>query len=104
MIQILLNSIALEPNRWTRDKIAHFSIEQLLPPIADAGFHFVELWGYHISRRPENEMRDIRSLAQSLDLQFPVVGIYPRLHLTGQQREKEFQDIFSSPLSTEQFL
>ena len=106
MIQLLLNSIALEPNRWTKDKIAHFSLEQLLDPITRSGFHFVEIWQYHISRASSSEIKKVQTIANSLDLNFPVVGMYPKLHLTGKQWQNEMNDIerimnYAKQLNTE---
>jgi len=93
MIHILLNSIALDPNRWTTDKRAYFELEYLLEQIVRAGFHYVELWQYHISRAAESEIKNYRKLARALGISFPVVGMYPRLHLDGQARQQELERI-----------
>lgn len=93
MIQILLNSIALDPNRWTADKRAYFELDQLLDPVARAGFHFVEVWQYHISRAAESEIKNYREMARALDISFPVIGMYPRLHLRDQRRQQELDRI-----------
>ncbi len=93
MIQILLNSIALDPNRWTFDKIAYFHLDQLLDHVAKAGFHFVEVWQYHISRAAESEIRKYHKIANSLSLTFPVIGMYPRLHFSGRERQNELDRI-----------
>lgn len=93
MIQILLNSVALEPNRWTSEKIAYFSLDALLEHVARAGFHFMEIWQYHISRSTELEIRQIQGMADSLGLTFPVIGMYPKLHLQGRERSAELDNI-----------
>lgn len=93
MIQILFNSIALDPNRWTLDKIAYFQLDQLLDHVAKAGFHFVEVWQYHISRATESEIRKYHKIANSLGLAFPVIGMYPRLHFSGRERQNELDRI-----------
>ncbi len=93
MVQILLNSIALDPNRWTDDKIAYFNLDRLLDHVARAGFHLIEVWQYHISRATEKEIKNYHKTANSLDLSFPVIGMYPRLHLQGQERQHELDKI-----------
>ncbi len=93
MIYLLLNSIALEPNRWTPEKIAYYKFDQLLKPIVDAGFHFVEIWEYHISRESESNITNFQMIADSLGLHFPIIGIYPKLHLTGQERQQELDEV-----------
>jgi sugar phosphate isomerase/epimerase len=93
MIYLLLNSIALDPNRWTPAKTAYYKFDQLLKPITEAGFHFVEIWGYHISRESENTIINIRKTADSLGLNFSIIGIYPILHLTGNKRQLELEKV-----------
>ena len=44
MAHLLLNTLALDPNRWTPEKIAYYPLGALLVPIAEAGFGGVELW------------------------------------------------------------
>jgi sugar phosphate isomerase/epimerase len=92
-IIIALNSIALDPNRWNSDKRAFYKLEELLPPVAEAGFHFIELWQYHISEEDEVHIKAIRDYGKSYDLYFPVTGIYPVLHYTGADRQKEIDRI-----------
>jgi len=74
-IQLLLNSVALEPNRWTKEKIPHFQLEQLLKPITKAGFRFLELWQYHISREREKVIHRIKSTGDNSGLSFPIIGL-----------------------------
>lgn len=92
MIQILINSIALDPNRWTSEKLAYFRLDELLRHIAAAGFHFVEVWQYHISRAVKNEIMEYRKIANSVGVSFPVVGMYPVLHMTGLKRQTELDN------------
>mgnify|MGYP001201137590 CR=1 FL=1 len=89
MITVLLNSIALDPNRWTKEKIPLYKLERLLTPIAETGFRFIEVWQYHISEEPEARINAIRELGDSLGLSFPVVGLYPQLHLEGEEYQRE---------------
>jgi sugar phosphate isomerase/epimerase len=91
MIRILINSIALDPNRWTAEKIPHYQFVDLLQPVVDAGFHFLEVWQYHISTEDEESVREIRQLGDGLGLSFPVIGVYPKLHLQGGERDRELE-------------
>ncbi|UCD37257.1 MAG: sugar phosphate isomerase/epimerase [Fidelibacterota bacterium] len=91
MIRILLNTIALEPHRWTAEKIPHFRLADLLSRIAEAGFHFVEVWQYHISTEDDKAVREIKQMGDDLGVIFPVVGAYPKLHLQDQAREQELE-------------
>ncbi|NIR51478.1 TIM barrel protein [candidate division KSB1 bacterium] len=93
MIHILLNSIALDPNRWTADKRAYFQLDQLLDPVAKAGFRFIEVWQDHVSRAAESEIKKYGKIANSLGLRFPVIGMYPSLHLRGRGRQDELDRI-----------
>jgi sugar phosphate isomerase/epimerase len=93
MIYLLLNSIALDPNRWTPAKTAYYKFDQLLKPIAEADFHFVEIWGYHLLRENENTIIYFKEIADSLGLHFPIIGIYPILHLTGNKRQLELDKV-----------
>ena len=89
MIHFLLNTIALDPNRWTKDKVPYYRIDQLIKPITISGFHFLEIWQYHISFENEIYIKQLRNQGRSLGLSFPVVGMYPKLHLYGEDRLKE---------------
>ncbi len=93
MAHLLLNTLALDPNRWTPEKIAYNPLGALLAPIAEAGFHGVELWQYHVSREREAGVRRLRAQAEALDVRFPVVGMYPRLHLHGEARQKAWDEV-----------
>lgn len=89
MPNLLLNTIALDPNRWTPEKVAYFDLVDLLPAIAEAGFDALEVWQYHLSRLSEEEVAALGERARSLGIAFPVVGLYPALHLDGDERERE---------------
>jgi sugar phosphate isomerase/epimerase len=93
MIYIVLNSIALDPNRWTPEKIAYYKFDQLLKPIAEAGFHFVEIWGYHILRENEDTITYFQEITDSLGLHYPIIGMYPKLHLIGNERQQELDQV-----------
>jgi sugar phosphate isomerase/epimerase len=93
MVELLLNSIALDPHRWAKDKRPSQRLDRLLPHIVDAGFHFVEVWQYHISEEEEAQIHEIRRIGDSLGLTFPVVGMYPQLHLAGEARDQEMERV-----------
>lgn len=93
MKPILLNTIALEPNRWTREKKAFFKLDTLLKSASDHGFSAFEIWQYHISRETDEGLMEIVDLANERHLTFPVIGIYPKLHLADEEKEKELEEI-----------
>jgi len=89
MNHLLLNTIALEPNRWKRPSRPTRSILGLLQPIAEAGFRFLEVWQYHLSLEGKEAIGTIREACRGLDLAIRIVGLYPKLHLAGAERERE---------------
>lgn len=91
-VRILLNSIALDPNRWTEKKAPFFELKDLLEPVADAGFRRMEVWQYHVSSLDENAMTELQDRGADLGLEFPVLGIYPRLHLGGTKGENDLSE------------
>jgi sugar phosphate isomerase/epimerase len=86
---IVLNTIALEPNRWTEGKIPQFQMEELLEPISEAGFESLEIWQNHVALRDREDIEAIAEQADSLDISTPIVGMYPRFHLEGEDRQAE---------------
>jgi 3-dehydroshikimate dehydratase len=93
MIKILLNSIALDPNRWTKNKLAFYKLDKLLPAVSAAGFNYLELWQYHISKEKKDQIKKYYKIANSLGLSFPITGLYPKLQLTGKERQIELDKI-----------
>jgi len=49
-MRLLFNTIMLEINRWTKDKILTRPLSELLPALKKAEFTTLEIWQYHISR------------------------------------------------------
>ncbi len=92
MPQLLLNTLALDPHRWSPEKIAYHRLDALLAPIAGAGFHGIELWQYHISRERKTDVQRLRATAEALGLRIPVVGMYPQLHLDGAARRAAWDE------------
>ena len=93
MPQLLLNTLALDPHRWTPEKIGYYRLDALLGPIAEVGFRGIELWQYHISRERKTDVRRLRERAEALGVRVPVVGMYPVLHLDGAARRKAWDDV-----------
>jgi 3-dehydroshikimate dehydratase len=91
--ELLLNTIALDPNRWTPEKVAHFDLVDLLPTIAEAGFDALEVWQYHLSRLTDERVAALGERARALGVTFPVVGFYPVLHLEREEREREWEEM-----------
>jgi sugar phosphate isomerase/epimerase len=89
MVTLVLNSIALDPHRWTEQKIPFYKLERLLAPVARSGFHFVEIWQHHIAEEGEAQINAIREAGTSMGLSFPVVGLYPQLHCEGEESRRE---------------
>jgi sugar phosphate isomerase/epimerase len=91
MITILLNSIALDPNRWTSEKIPYFRLLDLIEPIGEAGFRYVEVWQQHILPEDAETVMGIRDVGNALGVAFPIVGAYPKLHLDSRDQEQELE-------------
>ena len=88
-MQLLLNTIMLEPNRWTVDKQLTYSLGELLEPIAAAGFRGLEIWQYHLSSLRAEDCEELPGRLQSLGLRAVALGAYPQFHLEGQQAAAE---------------
>jgi len=88
-IHILLNTIALDPNRWTEDKTPYFKLIDLLPAIAEHGFKDLEVWQYHVDRLSEVALPKLKSQLDALGISTPVLGIYPKIHLEGKDGREE---------------
>ena len=95
-MRTLLNTVALEPNRWTQDRVPAFDLARdLLPAIRAAGFRRVEVWQYHVSRKTPDETKAVHEAADRLGLDFPVVGAYPQFHLEGPPEEASRAERFA---------
>jgi sugar phosphate isomerase/epimerase len=89
MITILLNTIALEPNRWTAGKVPYRPLVELLGPIARAGFDALEVWQNHAVLLDDAGLETLRETADRECLAMPVLGMYPAFHLEGRERDEE---------------
>ena len=87
-MRILLNTILLEPNRWTTDKIPYQPLEKLLPEVKKFGFNELEIWQYHISHQSNSGVLQLVDSINNLDMTCPVLGAYPALHLLGSNTQE----------------
>lgn len=92
-MDLLLNTIALDPNRWTPEKIPYYTLDRLVPHIAGTDFKSLEVWQYHVSHASESDVQWYRKLADDLDLTFLILGLYPRLHLEGEAGQQEMDAV-----------
>jgi len=84
-MKIFLNTIMLEPKRWSSPKFVTVPLIKLLHEIKKSGFSELEIWGYHIWNMNNEE---ISSLAEELKLRnmiVPSIGSY----LTAQGGSKK---------------
>ncbi|MFW5857515.1 MAG: sugar phosphate isomerase/epimerase family protein [Planctomycetota bacterium] len=91
MAEVLLNTIALEPNRWTAEKIPHYGLGDLLDPVRTAGFRTLEVWQHHLTRETVDAVRDLWKRADGMGLRFGVVGGYPEFHHEGAADDEAWQ-------------
>lgn len=88
-MEVVLNSIALEPNRWTEKKIPHFKLVDLLEAIVEAGFRSTEVWQHHLTTLGPDEVQSLKDRAKELGVSVAIIGMYPAFHLEGPEREAE---------------
>lgn len=88
-MSLLLNTIALDPNRWTPAKQPYFQLVGLLPAFRRHSFQQLEVWQYHLTTLPEDGLDRLVERAQTLEITFPIVGLYPALHHEGVARVHE---------------
>jgi len=84
-MQILLNTIMLEVNRWTPDHRLTRPLMDLLDPVREASFDALELWQYHISALEPDEVERLAQKLRSLDMRALALGAYPAFHLKGTE-------------------
>ncbi|MFC1483635.1 hypothetical protein ACFL5M_03840 [Candidatus Neomarinimicrobiota bacterium] len=66
MIYILLNSIALDPNRWTAAKIPYIGLLDLIESVAEAGFKYVEVWQQQVLLEDLEAIKAIKETAKDV--------------------------------------
>ena len=88
-MQLLFNTIMLEPNRWTAPGRLTRPLEALLEPIRRAGFRDLEIWQYHISALSPSGVEGLAGRMRDLGMRAAAAGAYPRLHLSGGDAQAE---------------
>lgn len=88
-MQLLLNTIMLEPKRWTADKHLTEPLVDLLQPVHEAGFSELELWGYHVDRLDDAAVEALDAGLRERSMRTVCVGAYPAFHLDGAEDEAE---------------
>lgn len=83
-MRIVLNTIALEPNRWTPDKTPARPLTDLLPAIAGAGFKTVDLWGYHVNRLSDSELATVKHALFRMKLDVCRISSYMTAECTSE--------------------
>ncbi len=87
-MQILLNTIMLEPNKWSADKTPHRPLSELLPALGAAGFNALEIWQYHASSLDARGISHLAADLRAQSLQAVGLGAYPFLHLEGPEGDE----------------
>lgn len=80
-MQLLLNTIMLEVNRWTADHPLTRPLVDLLEPVKRAGFDALEIWQYHISALSAAELDALKDRLDALAMRAVALGAYPLFHL-----------------------
>lgn len=88
-MDLLFNTIMLEPNRWTPEHTLNWPLTDLLGPIDEAGFKKLELWGYHVDRIDDAEVANLAEGLAARSMCAFGVGAYPSFHKEGAEDEAE---------------
>jgi sugar phosphate isomerase/epimerase len=89
-MSLILATIALEPNRWTRYHEPASDVIELLPLIREAGFDQLEVWQWHLTTRCLAAVRDLKARGDELGISFPYIAAYPSFIAEGlEAREQE---------------
>jgi len=75
-MQILLNTIMLEPRRWSVPKSVTIPLIKLLPRIKEQGFDELEIWGYHLWNMSEDELSFLLKKLEEKNMKASSVGSY----------------------------
>jgi len=75
-MDILLNTIMLEPRRWASSKLITTPLIELLPAIRKAGFKKLEIWGYHIWNVEKEEFSRLSGKLLEENMVVPSIGSY----------------------------
>jgi len=87
-MQILFNTIMIEPNKWSDDKTPQRPLAELLPALSDAGFDSLEIWQYHASSLDTRGISHLASILREHAQTAVGLGAYPFLHLEGPEGDE----------------
>lgn len=87
-MRLLLNTIMLEPNRWSPDHTLTRSLVDLLPPVLAAGYSELEIWQYHVSGMDRRGVEDLADALAAAGLAAGALGAYPLFHVEGSEWEQ----------------
>jgi sugar phosphate isomerase/epimerase len=87
-MQILFNTIMIEPNKWADDKTPQRPLIELLPALAEAGFDALEIWQYHASSLDTRGISHLASTLREQSQKAVGLGAYPFLHLEGPEGDE----------------
>lgn len=93
MPSLLLNTIALDPNRWTPTKQPYTHLQTVLSRVVASGFRQLEVWPYHLSTLDAVAMDALVAEMRRLGVTAPIVGVYPALHLEGAVRDRQWDEL-----------
>lgn len=88
-MELALNTIALEPNRWGKDKSHTRGLEELFPLVTRAGYKACEIWQHHLTNRCQDDDPELAAEARRNGLHVAAIGAYPILHLQDAERGAE---------------
>ena len=87
-MQILLNTILIEPNRWAPDKTPHRPLSEHLTTFQRAGLQTLEIWQYHVSTLDARGLANLSTHLNACALRPVALGAYPFLHLDGPEGDE----------------
>ncbi len=93
MPTLLLNTIALDPNRWTPTKQPYTHLETVLDRVVESGFRQLEVWQFHLSTLDAAGVDALVAEVRRLGVLAPIVGVYPALHLEGAARDRQWNEL-----------
>jgi sugar phosphate isomerase/epimerase len=75
-MRIVLNTICVEPNRWTPHRTPYVPLLDLLEPIANAGFSLIDIWSPHVEKLAKSELHQVSQRCKDLGLEVTRLSTY----------------------------
>lgn len=80
MARILLNTVALDPLRWSKPRRSYFALVDLVEPIAEHTlFRSLEVWQYHLAGLTSAEVGILKERLDLAGISVECVALYPVL-------------------------